>query len=103
MENIIVVSAVVVIVAVIAALLTGCQTVAPRMDAADIELLVVHTETTLGVAEASFDAFTRVAEASGMPAAEVTMRKARFENRIALLRSHLEWLKGKVVERDREN
>lgn len=87
---------------VMAALLPSCKT-ASQLSSADVDLLVVHAETTLAVAETSFDAFSSVAASSGMPAAEVTMRKARFENRIALLRSHLEWLKGKVVERDREN
>ena len=82
-----------------AALLPACKTTT-QLSAADVDLLVVHTETTLGVAETSFDAFSRVAAASGMPAAEVAMRKARFENRIALLRSHLEWLKGQVIERE---
>lgn len=94
-----------IILIILCAVLCGCQTARPvstQLGAADIDLLVVHAETTLGVAESSFDAFVRVAEASGMPAAEVAMRKARFENRIALLRSHLEWLKGKVVEGETE-
>lgn len=80
--------------------ITGCQTVAPRMDSADIELLVVHAETTLSVAETSYDAWSRVAAVTGMPAVEVAMRRAQWEGRIALLRGHLDWLRGQVAERE---
>lgn len=76
-----------------AALLTGCQTTS-RLDQADLGLLVVNAELTLDAAEASYDAWSRVAERSGMLPLEVASRRAQWETRIALIRAHLDWLRG---------